>query len=108
MPTGDQGLILWCVDGLGVFWHFFQTDDLGRFEEEIQECKLEVDAEIYRALNQTIYQEQQLQIIDRKAAAQHRDNWSIFRARVDKSNDEERRWRIQKDERQASAGPSFH
>ena len=103
MPTGYQGLILWSVEGPGVFWRFFQTNELGRFEKEIQDCKSEVDAEIYRALHQTIHQEQQLQIIDRKAAAQHRDSWSKFCARVDKSNEEERMWRIQTHERQASA-----
>ncbi|MCJ1345587.1 hypothetical protein MMC31_003794, partial [Peltigera leucophlebia] len=83
------------------FWRSFKTDELGRFEKEIQECKSEVDVEIYRALHQTIFQEQQLQLIDRKAATLHRDLASIFRVRVDKSNDEERRWRIQTDERQA-------
>ncbi len=93
---------MWSVGRPGVFRRFFKTDELDRFEKEIQECKSDVDAEIYRALHQAIHQEQQLQIIDRKAAAQHWDSWSIFRARIDKSNDEERRWRIQKDERQAS------
>ncbi|MCJ1349227.1 hypothetical protein MMC31_007463, partial [Peltigera leucophlebia] len=90
------------------FWRPFKTDELGRFEKEIRECKSEVDAEISRALHQTIFQEQQLQLIERKAAAQHRDAaarhrdlGSIFRFRVDKSNKEERSWRIQKNERQA-------
>ena len=55
-----------------------------------------MDAEIYRALHQTILQERQLQLIDRKAG-------NIFRIRADKLNDEEQRWRIQIDERQASA-----
>ncbi|MCJ1346754.1 hypothetical protein MMC31_004972 [Peltigera leucophlebia] len=83
------------------FWRPFKTDELGQFEKAIRECKSEVDAEIYRALHQTIFQEQQLQLIDRKAAAQHRALGSIFRARVDKSDEEERRRRILKDERQA-------
>ena len=61
-----------------------------------------MDAEINRALHQTIFQQEQLQLIDQQAAARHRHTGSIFRARVDKSNDEERRWRIQTDERQAS------
>ena len=76
---------------------------MSRFEKEIQECKSEVDAEIYCALHQTVRQEQQLQIIDQKAAAQHRDSWSIFRTQVNKSNEEERMWRIQTQQRQASA-----
>ncbi|MCJ1348383.1 hypothetical protein MMC31_006614, partial [Peltigera leucophlebia] len=83
------------------FWRSFKTDELGRFEKEIRECKSEVDAEISRALHQTLFQEQQLQLIDRKAAARHRDLGSIFRVRVDKSNQEERRWRIQSDEHHA-------
>ena len=99
----EQGLILWCEEGQGGFWRFFKTDELDRFEKEIQECKLEVDAEINHALHQTFSQQQQLQLIDRQAAARHRDLGSIFRVRVDKSNDEERRWRIQTSERQASA-----
>ncbi|MCJ1348387.1 hypothetical protein MMC31_006619 [Peltigera leucophlebia] len=91
-----------------VFWRPFKTDELGRFEKEIRECKSEVDAEISRSLHQSIFQEQQLQLIDQKAAARHIDDaarhrnlGSIFRVRVDKSNEEERRWRIQTDERQA-------
>ncbi|MCJ1349212.1 hypothetical protein MMC31_007448, partial [Peltigera leucophlebia] len=83
------------------FWRPFKTDELGRFEKEIRECKSEVDAEIYRALHETIFQEQQLQLIERKAAAGHRNLGSMFRVRVDKSSEEERRWRIQTDERQA-------
>lgn len=62
-----------------------------------------MDAEIDRALHQTIHQQQQLQLIDRQAAARHRNLGSIFRIRVDKYNDEERRWRIQTNERLASA-----
>lgn len=77
------------------FWRPFKTEELGRFEKDIQQCKLEVDAEINRALHQTIYQEQQLQLSDRKAAARHR---RILR----KSNDEEKRWRIQTEKRRAS------
>ena len=46
VPPDDQGLILWSAEGPGVFWRFFQTDELGRFEKEIQERKSEVDAEI--------------------------------------------------------------
>ena len=84
-------------------WRFFKTDELDRFEKEIQEGRSEVDAEIYRALHQTIFQQQQLQLIDQQAAARHRDLGSIFRVRVDKSNDEEQRWRIQCHERQTSA-----
>ncbi|MCJ1347158.1 hypothetical protein MMC31_005379 [Peltigera leucophlebia] len=83
------------------FWRPFKPDELGRFEKEIRKCKSEVDAEISRALHQSIFQEQQLQLIERKAAAGQRDLGSIFRVRVDKSNEEERRWRIQSDKRQA-------
>lgn len=67
-----------------------------------------MDAEISRALHQTIFQEQQLQLIERKAAARHRNRGSIFRVRVDKSNEEERRWRMEIDERQASEWPIFY
>lgn len=73
------------------------------FRKRFRERKSEVDAEIHRALHQTLFQEQQLQLIDQKAAAQHRDIGSIFHSRVDKSNEKDRRWRIQIDERQASA-----
>ena len=69
----------------------------------MQESKSEVDVEIDRALHQAIFQQQQLQLSDRQAAARHRDIGNIFRVRVDKSNDEERRWRIQINERLASA-----
>ena len=102
MPSADQGLILRCEEPSGGFWSFFKTDKLDQFEKEIQECKSEVDTEINRALHQTISQQQQLQLIDRRAAARHRDLGSVFRVRVDKSNEEERRWRIQTSERQAS------
>lgn len=67
-----------------------------------------MDAEIYRALHQTIYQEQQLQLIERKAAAEHRDLWKFFRVQVDKSNKEEQRWRLQTDEHRASACLFIH
>ena len=103
MSTADQGLILWCVDGVGRFWRFFKTDDLDQFEKEIQECKSEVDEEIKIAEHQTNAQQQQLQLIDRQAADRDRYLGNIFRIRVDKSNEEERRWRIQTNERQASA-----
>lgn len=102
VSAADHDLTLWCVKEPRGFWRPFKTDELGRFEKEIRECKSEVDAEIYRALHETILQEQQLQLIDRKAAARHRDIGSIFHARVDKSNEDEKRWRIQMDERQAS------
>lgn len=84
------------------FWRPFKTDELSRFQNDIQQCKLEVDAEITRALHQTNFQEQQLQLIDREAAARYRTIGSIFRAGVIKSNEEERRWRIQTHERKAS------
>ncbi len=103
MFIADQGLILWSVEGQGVFWRFFKTDELDRFEKEIQESKSDVDAEINRALHQTIFRQQQLALIDRQAAARHRNLGSIFRVRADKSNEEERKWRIQTNERQASA-----
>lgn len=47
------------------FLRFFKTDELSRFQNDIQQCKLEVVAEITRALHQTNFQEQQLQLIDR-------------------------------------------
>ena len=103
MPPANQGPILLCAEQPRAFWRTFKFDELGRFEQEFRECKSEVDAEIHRALHQTLFREQQLQLIDRRAAARNRDAGSIFRARVDKSNEEERRWRIQVDERQASA-----
>lgn len=103
-----QGLTFGCVEAPRAFWRLFKADELGRFEKDIQECKSEVDAEICRALHQTIYQEQQLQLIDREAAAGHRDIWNVFRVRVDKSNEEELRWRIQTDERKASAWLVIH
>lgn len=83
------------ADKARTFWSPFKTEELGRFEADIQRCKLEVDAEINCALHQTIYQEQQLQLSDRKAAARH---WSILH----KSNDEEKRWRIQTEKCRAS------
>lgn len=58
--------------------------------------------EIHLALHQTLYQERQLQQVDRKAAAWHRSTGSSFRAEVAKSNKEERRWRIETDKCRAS------
>lgn len=43
------------------------------FRKRFRERKSEVDAKIHRVLHQTLFQEQQLQLIDQKAAAQHRD-----------------------------------
>ena len=97
-----------CLGEVRTFWRPFKTDDLSRFQNDIQQCKLEVDAEITRALHQTNYQERQLQLIDREAAARYRTIGSIFRADVIKSNEKERRWRLQTDERKASAWCSFH
>lgn len=67
MPSADHGLILWCLEEPRAFWRPFKTDELGRFEKKIRYSKPEVDEEIYRALRQSISQEQQLQLIDRKA-----------------------------------------
>ena len=61
------------------------------------------NAEIQITEHQKNAQQQQLQLIDRQAADRDRYLGNIFRIRVDKSNEEERRWRIQTNERQASA-----
>lgn len=62
-----------------------------------------MDAEITRALHQTSFQERQLQLIDRGAAARYRTIGAFFRVDVTKSIEEERRWRLQTNERKASA-----
>ncbi len=85
------------------FWNPFKTNELDEFEKEIQQCKEEVDDELQHALNEAIFQERNLQSLDRNAAARDRSMGRIFRARVVKLNEEEQRWRIQTDERKASA-----
>ncbi len=90
------------------FWDPFKTDELGRFENDIMQCKKGAREEKNHALHQTIFQEQQLQLIDWKAASQHRNFGSILRAKSDKLNEEEQRWRIQTDERKASTWGSSH
>ncbi|MCJ1347169.1 hypothetical protein MMC31_005390 [Peltigera leucophlebia] len=94
-------VVIDCFKETRTFWRPFKTDELGRFEKDIQQCKLEVDAEIDRALHETIHRERQLQITDRKAADRRWNLSSIFRTEVTQSNEEERRWRIQIDKRYA-------
>lgn len=58
--------------------------------------------EISLAKVQADSQDQQLQLREREAASEGRKAWRSFITKTGKENDQDREWRIQRDERNSS------
>lgn len=69
------------------------------FNKDIQNRKKEVDEEVRLVLHKAIYQEQQLQLIERKEATTHRKLATAFRKTTSDAMIEQREWRLQRDRR---------
>ena len=72
------------------------------FEAEVKRCSQNVEEEVSLAKAQADCQDQQLQLREREAASEGRKFWQSFITKSGKENEEFRKWRIQRDERNAS------
>ena len=81
-------------------WSSFKTE-FGSFDSGLQRLHKQVILEIRLAADQAMSQEQNLQVIERKDAAQFRKIGRIFQGRVEKTTQEERAWRLQQHEMQS-------
>ena len=79
----------------------------GPLRNDIQARSKEVKEEIRLALHQATHQEQQLQLLERKAAGGHRSLSEIFLKKADRVVEEEREWRVQRDLRASSKKASL-
>lgn len=82
-------------------WRSFQTE-FEPFVAEVKRCSKNVEEEVSLAKAQADRQEQQLQLRERGAASEGRKLWQSYITKSGKENEEFRKWRIQRDERNAS------
>lgn len=94
--------------GLIGFLHFAKSllnsfeADFGPFESQIDSRSRDVKEEIRLASVKAVYQDQQLQIIERKEQSKLRKVLGLFSQKIDMAAEESRNWRLQRDERESS------